>query len=76
MINAQRLHRMNPDTFQVPSYEELATLKPRDQIKVCVGDTRIWVTVTEVKGKQITCTSDLTGYMNVRFCNVFDTIIY
>lgn len=73
MINAQRLH---PDTFQVPSYEELKKLKPNDQIKVCMGDTRIWVIVTELKGKQITCTSDLTGSMKVRFCNVFDTIIY
>lgn len=60
MINAQRLH---PDTFQVPSYEELEKLKPNDQIKVCMGDTRIWVIVTELKGKQITCTSDLTGSM-------------
>lgn len=76
MINAQRLHRMNPNTFQVPTYEELATLKPRAQIKVCVGNTRIWAIVTEVNGKQITCTNHRTGYMNVRFCNVFDTIIY
>ncbi|CAM6776094.1 hypothetical protein ENINMA044M2_07960 [Enterobacter intestinihominis] len=76
MINAQRLHRMNPNTFQVPTYEELENLKPRDQIKVGLGDTRIWAIVTEVKGKQITCTNHRTGYMNVRFSNVLDTIIY
>ncbi|PAN98972.1 hypothetical protein CIW62_14330 [Enterobacter cloacae] len=76
MINAQRLHRQYPETFYVPSYEELEKLKHNDQIKVCMGDTRIWVIVTEVKGKHITCTSDFTGSMKVRFCNVFDTIIY
>lgn len=39
MINAQRLHRQYPETFYVPSYEELEKLKPNDKLKY------VWVTL-------------------------------
>lgn len=54
-IDAQQMHKDHPETFEVPSKEELDAIKPGDNVKVCVNDQeRFWVLVTEVNGDKIT----------------------
>ncbi|EPY3962323.1 TPA: hypothetical protein ACKFTV_002206 [Klebsiella pneumoniae] len=81
MINAQRLHRMYPNTFQVPTYEELSELKVGDLVKVCINNERFWSIITSIKGKTFIAEvnnhlvlNDLSvgDLIKIRFSNVFD----
>ena len=54
LIDAQRLHRQFPDTFAVPSFDDIASLKSGDLVKIGVeferdsgghGGERFWVVV-------------------------------
>lgn len=47
-VNAQEMHRENPDRFEVPSTEELKSIKAGHYVKVATGNERFWVHVTEV----------------------------
>lgn len=54
-VNAKEMNRLNPDTFSVPTDEELSLLKKGDFVKVCVDNKeRFWVRVTEICGDEIT----------------------
>ena len=53
-VNAQSMAKKNPLTFEVPTNEELNTIDTGSNVKVCTGDERFWVEVTEVKGNKIT----------------------
>lgn len=83
MVNAQRLARLHPDTFEVPAYWELQLLKVGDDIKVCSNNERFWVRITGIIGKTITGIVSNNLWFNelkfgdvieVRFSNVFDII--
>jgi len=47
-INAQEMSKRFPDTFTVPSDEELASIAPSSIVKVAHGDERFWVRVLSV----------------------------
>lgn len=54
--NAQECHRKHPDTFWVPSQEELSGIHQGSCVKVCAASERFWVVVTGVDGDTITGT--------------------
>lgn len=63
LLNAQELHFNHRDTFYAPSQDELATIKPGDNVKigavldyeVCGASAeRFWVLVTDVTDTSIT----------------------
>lgn len=56
--NAQEMHRLHPDTFDAPSEDELAAIRPGDSVKVCTGGERFWVTVTQAGEAELTGTVD------------------
>lgn len=49
IVDAQEMAKQHPDTFEVPSDQELKDLKPGDFVKICVGNERFWVEVTEAQ---------------------------
>jgi hypothetical protein len=49
-VDAQEMHRNNPDRFEVPSQEELDKLDIGDVVKVCDGYERFWTIITHVDG--------------------------
>lgn len=51
-VNAQRLARMYPESFEAYSYDELSNLTEGDHVKVCSNNERFWVLLTEVNGKK------------------------
>ena len=54
-VDAQQMHKEHPDTFDVPSQDELDNLKIDDSVKVCANHAeRFWVTITEINGEKIT----------------------
>ena len=48
-MDAQRMHREHPATFDAPSEADLAGLRPGDLVKVCNKRDRFWVTLTEAQ---------------------------
>lgn len=58
LVDAQEMHRQHPDTFEVPSAHELATIKPGDYVKVCRGNERFWCRVDGAAGKYLISTVD------------------
>lgn len=56
LIDAQKMNKLHPTTFEVPSKEELDGIKEGDSVKigtkVGIGE-RFWVTVTSVDGGAI-----------------------
>ena len=56
--DAQEMHRLHPDTFHAPAPDELAAIAPGDSVKVCTGDERFWVTVTDVTDTGLAGTVD------------------
>lgn len=47
-MSAQELARDHPDSFEIPTPEELDGLKEDDLVKVCNGKERFWVVLTKV----------------------------
>jgi molybdopterin converting factor small subunit len=45
-VDAQEMNRQHPDTFDVPTAEELKALRPGMYVKVCACNERFWVLVT------------------------------
>lgn len=56
--NAQELHKANPNSFQVPTQEELDGLTKGDTVKVNTCGERFWVIVTWVGGESVIGTVD------------------
>jgi len=52
-INAQEMAKKYPDTFKVPSLEELSKIKQDDLVKVCLNSERFWVKIVEVHEDEI-----------------------
>ena len=57
-VNAQEMAEKYPDTFEVPSDEELKSLKKGDFAKVCLNDERFWVRILFIEGECYTGTVD------------------
>lgn len=59
-VDAQEMGRKHPDTFEVPTNEELDAIKKGDSVKICDEEAgeRFWVTVDEIDGNKI------TGFVN------------
>ncbi len=58
-INAQQMALDHPDTFEAPTITEIMlylALGNNPQVKVCTGDERFWVEVTNSDGNTITGT--------------------
>ena len=49
-VDAQRMHRLHPDTFWAPCPRMLAALAPGDLVKVCHNNERFWVGLSSVSG--------------------------
>ena len=47
-VDAQEKHKQHPDTFDVPSEEELAKIDVGFTVKVCNGQERFWTEVVEL----------------------------
>jgi hypothetical protein len=73
-VDAQEMHRLHPDTFEVPTLEELRGVKPGDHVKVSTGDERFWVLVTRVIGGIIEGTVDNDLFMMAHGLRLGDTI--
>lgn len=41
------MHRENPDTFEVPTLDQLRALGVNNYVKVCNGKERFWVQICE-----------------------------
>jgi len=48
-INGQEMNKQNPDTFHIPSQEELDTLKEGVFIKVGHNAERFWAEITSIE---------------------------
>lgn len=58
-IDAQKMARKHPSTFEAPSFSELERIKPSDWVKICVANLeRFWVIVLSVNDEHITGTID------------------
>lgn len=53
LVDAQKMHRQHPDSFEVPSQHELACIKPGDYAKVCRHGERFWIKVLGATGKYL-----------------------
>lgn len=48
LVDVTERHRENPDTFEIPSQEEIDNLEIQDYCKVILNDKeRIWVQITD-----------------------------
>jgi hypothetical protein len=56
--NAQKMHEKHPDTFEVPSKEELNVITLGESVKISHENERFWVTVTGIDKNTITGTVD------------------
>ena len=52
-IDAQEMHRKHSHCFQVPNDHHLNKLKVGDYVKICEGNERFWVELTEVEGQKL-----------------------
>lgn len=48
-IDAQEKHRQHPDTFWVPSAEDLLGIEPGWLVKVAIGGEKFWVEIVKVQ---------------------------
>lgn len=56
--DAQHMAKLYPATFEAPTAAELASIRPGSLIKICAGDERFWVKVTQRAGDQLAGTVD------------------
>ena len=47
-IDAQLMNQEHPDTFDIPTVEELDALAVGDDVKVAIGGERFWTRITEI----------------------------
>ena len=48
LVDAQEMHKKNPDTFEVPSYVTIARISPGSLVQIASYGERFWVEVTRV----------------------------
>ena len=51
--DAQEMHSQKPDTFSVPSPDELQAICAGAVVKVCHNNERFWVVVKKVQGDEL-----------------------
>ena len=56
-VDAQEMHRMYPTTFEVPTEEELSSLKYNDFVKICNIRERFWIQIESINH----ATGDILG---------------
>lgn len=54
ILDYQHLHSELPQTFTVPSQEELDKIIPGDLVRICVEPERFWVRVKTIEGDKVT----------------------
>lgn len=54
ILDYQHLHSELPETFPIPSQEELHKIVPGDLVKICVEPERFWVRVETVQDNKVT----------------------
>lgn len=74
-LDAQKLHRENPKTFDAPSEEELANIRKGDSVRICNGRERFWVTVTCRHGSKIWGNVDNMLVDTTKY-NVGDSVVF
>jgi hypothetical protein len=47
--DAYEIHKENPTTFEIPTEEEINSIKIGSFIKVCAGRERFWVKVSKIE---------------------------
>lgn len=55
-VDAQEMHKQYPDTFEVPSKEDLEQLIVGDIVKVSAYNERFWAQITDIDKSRITAT--------------------
>lgn len=53
LVDAQKLAREFPKSFEVPESNTLASLRSGDSVKVCNGKERFWVRLIEANGSKL-----------------------
>lgn len=48
LVSAVEMHRENPNTFEIPDTNEIETIRPGDNVKVCSGRERFWVEISRL----------------------------
>lgn len=48
-VDAQEMHKLHPDTFEVPNEYDLSKIKENDFVKVCHNGERFWTKVKKIK---------------------------
>lgn len=64
--NAQELKKLNPETFEAPTLDELSNVREGDNVKVCTGGERFWVEVKLIEDNTI------YGKVNNRLVNFYE----
>lgn len=57
-VNAQELAEKYPDSFEVPTQQELSQVGETSLVKVCYGNERFWTKVIKREGNLITAEID------------------
>lgn len=78
-IDARMMARDFPETFQVPSYEEIATLNVGDFVKVACefkdGGERFWVQIFEVGEKRRWFKGDISNVLSTSEVGFGDEVL-
>ena len=53
LVDAQEKAEKHPNKFEVPTKRKLNNLKIDDIVKICDGEERFWVIITDVHKNQI-----------------------
>lgn len=83
-INARKMAKENPNTFETPTKQETDALKIGDHVKVCNGKERFWVLITAVGKNSFTGSVDnilvstdeypLGCLVNFKWIHIYDFI--
>ena len=52
-LDAQQKNKEHPNTFQIPTKNDVDALEPGDFVKICENDERFWVQLSEIGGDKI-----------------------
>lgn len=52
-VDAQKMAKEHPGTFEAPSKEDLKALKKGDTVKVCINGERFWTVIEKIEKNKI-----------------------
>lgn len=58
LVNAFLMSIQNPESFDVPSKEDLSNLKINDLVKICCEGERFWVLITQINENELIAVVD------------------